>query len=383
MDNQSLQDAVVCLTSALVKCASVSPHDNGAQDILRQFLEPLGFHFHSFDIDRGAKALWCEYGNAGPLIVFAGHTDVVPVGDERAWKYPPFSATIADDKIWGRGTADMKGGVAAFCVAIKEYLSSPNNSQPSFRIGVLITSDEETDAKGTKAVLDYLIARGDVVDECIVAEPAATILAGDVIKVGRRGSLTARISIQGTQGHSAYPELAENPIHNALPILTQIHQLSWDSGDELWPATSLQITHLMSGTGATNVIPGACEFAFNIRFSPKHSREEIISRIEEILTLSNARYSIRWSEGSRPFLTSPGKLVTRLENAIEKVVGTKPKRSTSGGTSDARFLSAAGFEVVECGVSSATVHQVDEHITLEDLVRLTHIFVNYLKNHKT
>jgi succinyl-diaminopimelate desuccinylase len=321
--------------------------------------------------------LWARKGSEGPLICFAGHTDVVPTGPEDQWQYPPFAAELADGFLHGRGAADMKGSLAAFITACERFTKAYPNHKGS--IAYLITSDEEGPAKhGTVKVIEALEARNEKIDWCLVGEPSSTEQLGDVIKNGRRGSLNAKLNILGKQGHVAYPHLADNPIHTASLALAELTTIEWDQGNEFFPATSFQITNFNCGTGATNVIPGQGEVLFNFRFCTEVTAEQLMNKTEAILQKHNLHYEIEWNLSGQPFLTEAGPLVDAAVAAIKEAKGIDTNLSTSGGTSDGRFIAPTGAQVLELGPLNATIHQIDEHVSIQDLNDLSDIYEGIL-----
>jgi succinyl-diaminopimelate desuccinylase len=388
---QNHQQATLDLSIELLERPSVTPDDDGCQDILSARLEQAGFdcEFMYFgDRDKTGehaevKNLWARRGAAHPVICFAGHTDVVPTGGVNNWTYPPFTPTIADGYLWARGAADMKTGIAAFTIASERFVA--NHPEHNGSIAMLITSDEEGPSiNGTVKVIETLEARDEKITYCLVGEPSSTDTLGDIIKNGRRGSLGAELTVTGKQGHVAYPHLASNPIHAAMAALSELTAAEWDTGNDYFPATSLQISNLNSGTGATNVIPETLEAVFNFRFSTETTEEELKEKTHAIFDKyfagSKANYDIRWKLSGNPFLTPEGKLVSACQNAIKSVTGTDTTLSTSGGTSDGRFIAPTGAQVVELGVRNATIHQVDEKVEVDDLGRLAQIYEGILKN---
>jgi succinyl-diaminopimelate desuccinylase len=321
--------------------------------------------------------LWATRGEQGPLLVFAGHTDVVPPGDMATWQSDPFEATIAGDDLIGRGAADMKASLAAMVVACESFVSA--HPEHTGRIGFLITSDEEGPAKeGTVKVMDTLTARGERIEWCVVGEPSSTRKLGDLVKNGRRGSLNATLVIHGKQGHIAYPHLAENPIHRALSALDALVNEPWDAGNDFFDPTSLQISTIQAGQGVTNVIPGSLRVLFNLRFSTEVTADAIRERCETILDQYDLRYDLEWSLSGEPFLTVPGALLDAVKYSIEAVTGQQPAVSTGGGTSDGRFIAPSGAQVVEVGHINETIHQCNERVKLADIPRLTEIYQGIL-----
>jgi len=363
------------LTRQLIRCPSITPADEGCQDLISQRLSALGFKTEVLQFD-DVTNLWATLGDSGPLFVFAGHTDVVPTGPEEKWKHPPFSATVADGVLHGRGAADMKGSLAAMVTAVERFLSE---SKPDGRIGFLITSDEEGIAiNGTQKVIAELSDRNIDIDYCLVGEPSSSEQLGDTIKIGRRGSLGAKLIVKGTQGHVAYPQLALNPIHKIVPVLQTLTDTTWDSGNASFPATSFQISNIQAGTGATNVIPGQIEIDFNFRFSTELNAEVIKSRVTQLLDTAQLNYQLEWNLSGEPFLTDSGRLVEAVARSIQQHCELETLRSTAGGTSDGRFIAPTGAEVVELGPSNRTIHQVDECVTVAELDKLSEVYQGIL-----
>lgn len=371
------QGATLALTRELIARRSVTPDDAGCQDSMMARLEQAGFSVEPMRFGE-VDNLWATRGTSGPLLVFAGHTDVVPPGDDALWDSDPFTATVDGDDLVGRGAADMKASLAAMVVACEQFVSQhPNHSG---RIGFLITSDEEGPAKhGTVEVMEALTSRGEQIDWCVVGEPSSTEDLGDLVKNGRRGSLNARLTAHGKQGHIAYPHLADNPIHRAMPALDALATEAWDKGNDFFDPTSLQISTVRSGQGITNVIPGTVEVLFNLRFSTELTAEAIQSRCEAILDAHDLRYEIEWSLSGEPFLTEPGALLDAVTQSIEAVTGHQPAVSTGGGTSDGRFIAPSGAQVVEVGHVNATIHQCNERVKIADIPKLTQIYKGILE----
>jgi succinyl-diaminopimelate desuccinylase len=363
---------VLDLVQALVTRRSVTPDDAGCLELIGARLGKIGFTLER--IDRGGVAnLWARRGNSAPLVCLAGHTDVVPSGPVEHWQSDPFEASVRDGFLYGRGAADMKSSLAAFVVAVEDFVASRPNHAGS--LALLLTSDEEGDAvDGTIRVVEKLKARNETIDFCIVGEPTATRRLGDTIKNGRRGSLSAKLTVKGIQGHVAYPQLARNPIHEAAPALAELAITQWDAGNEYFPPTTFQISNIHAGTGATNVVPGALDVLFNIRFATSSTVEGLQSRVHEILDRHELDYEIRWTVGGVPFLTPRGQLLAALTAAVHEVAGLLPELSTSGGTSDGRFIAAICPEVCELGPINATIHKVDEHVAVADLEPLARIY---------
>ena len=370
-------DATLALTRELIARQSVTPDDAGCQDAMVSRLKQAGF---SVDAMRFGEVdnFWATHGTSGPLLVFAGHTDVVPPGDEASWDSDPFEATVIGDELFGRGAADMKASLAAMVVACEQFIEQ--HPDHAGRIGFLITSDEEGPAKnGTVKVMESLNSRGEQIDWCVVGEPSSTTVLGDLVKNGRRGSLNARLIVNGTQGHIAYPHLADNPIHHAMPALDALAKEAWDNGNDFFDPTSLQISTIRAGQGVTNVIPGSLEVLFNLRFSTELTAEAIKSRCEDILKAHGLSYDIEWSLSGEPFLTEPGALLDAVMQSIEAVAGCRPEVSTGGGTSDGRFIAPSGAQVVEVGHVNATIHQCNERVKLADIPKLTEIYKGILE----
>tara|TARA_B100000749_G_scaffold203239_1_gene158758 strand:+ start:436 stop:1563 length:1128 start_codon:yes stop_codon:yes gene_type:complete len=364
------------LAKSLISKASVTPDDKGCQSIMIERLKKIGFEIHPLkfgDVDN----FWATRGNGGPLFAFAGHTDVVPAGNEDAWNTKPFEPTIKDGFLYGRGAADMKGGLASMVTATENFVKENPNHNGT--IAFLITSDEEGVAiNGTVKVMDYLKENNQKIDFCLIGEPSSTNITGDVIKNGRRGSLNGEINVQGQQGHVAYPHLAQNPIHLIAPVLSELCKQEWDNGNEYFPATSFQISNVHSGDGVTNVIPGEAKVMFNIRYSTETTKEELKSKVHEILDLHKLDYSVDWSHSGYPFLTPKGELVSACISAVKETKEITPELATSGGTSDGRFIAQEGTQVVELGPVNATIHQVNESVLVQDLEDLSRIYSKVL-----
>ncbi|MGP5118789.1 succinyl-diaminopimelate desuccinylase [Psychrobacter alimentarius] len=385
------QQATLDLSIELLERPSVTPDDDGCQDILSARLEQAGFdcEFMYFGDRKKSgehaevKNLWARRGTTDPVICFAGHTDVVPTGNESHWTYPPFTPTIKDGYLWARGAADMKTGIAAFTIAAERFVQ--NHPEHNGSIAFLITSDEEgPSVNGTVKVVETLEARNEKITYCLVGEPSSTDTLGDIIKNGRRGSLGAVLTVTGKQGHVAYPHLASNPIHATMSALAELTDATWDEGNDYFPATSLQISNINGGTGATNVIPETLEVVFNFRFSTETTEDELKAKTHAIFDKyfadSKASYDINWKLSGQPFLTPEGKLVSACQKAIKTVTDVDTTLSTSGGTSDGRFIAPTGAQVVELGVRNATIHQVDEKVEVDDLGRLAQIYEGILEN---
>lgn len=367
------------LAKDLISKASVTPKDKGCQLMMTDHLKKIGFSISDLKFGE-VDNFWATHGNSEPVFVFAGHTDVVPVGDESKWRTDPFNPKVKDGLLYGRGAADMKGSLAAMIVATERFVQDFPDHQGT--IGFLITSDEEGPAvDGTVKVAQYLKDSGQAVDYCLVGEPSSSNQLGDIIKNGRRGSLNGRLTIIGRQGHIAYPHLASNPIHLVVPALNDLCNEFWDEGNEYFPATSFQISNVHSGTGVTNVIPGETEIVFNFRYSTETTHEQLQDRVLLILDKHKLDYKIDWEHSGYPFLTPKGDLVSSCVDAIKTVKGINAELSTSGGTSDGRFIAPIlDAQVVELGPLNATIHQVDECVSVQDLDDLTDIYYQVLKN---
>lgn len=360
------------LACALIRKASVTPEDAGCQTLMIERLAGIGFHVEKLRFGE-VDNIWATRGDSGPILAFAGHTDVVPTGDASKWKTPPFEPTLNDGMLYGRGAADMKGSLAAMITACEKFVAAhPNHNN---RIAFLITSDEEGDAvNGTVKVIDWLEAQNEKITWCIVGEPSSTDVCGDTIKNGRRGSLGCELTVHGIQGHVAYPQLAKNPIHLVAPALAELAAEHWDAGNEFFPKTSFQVSNFNSGTGATNVIPGEASVVFNFRFSTETTDEALKRRTEKILEKHQLQYDIHWKLSGQPFLTAPGDLVNAAAKAIKTVTGIDTQLSTSGGTSDGRFIAPTGAQVLELGPVNATIHQYNECVAIEALDQLSEMY---------
>ncbi len=369
--------ATLDLAKQLISIPSVTPDDMGCQKIIADRLSKIGFKIENLrygDVDN----LWARYGTQSPLFVFAGHTDVVPTGPVEKWRSNPFTPTIVNDVMTGRGTADMKSSIAAMVCACENFLQDKKEIAGS--IGFLITSDEEGPATdGTVKVVEYLQNNNEKIDWCLVGEPSSTNTLGDVIKNGRRGSIGGNLTIHGVQGHIAYPHLAKNPIHLFVDAMQILCNEVWDNGNDFFPPTSFQISNINGGTGASNVIPGDLNVQFNLRFSTEITDQAIRSRIEDILDEHQLDYTLDWSLSGQPFLTPGGKLVEAAKQAIKSVCDIEAELSTAGGTSDGRFIAPTGAQVVELGPVNDSIHKIDENINITELERLTEIYTDILQ----
>ncbi|HET7774041.1 MAG TPA: succinyl-diaminopimelate desuccinylase [Burkholderiaceae bacterium] len=359
------------LTCELVARPSVTPDDAGCQQLIGQRLARLGFECETLQFG-SVTNLWAVCGNSGPLTVFAGHTDVVPSGPESNWRSPPFTPTVREGKLYGRGTADMKASIAAFIVACERLMRAGRRQG---RIALLLTSDEEGPAvDGTVKVCEALSARGILPDHCIVGEPTSAAALGDMIKNGRRGSLSGRLIVRGIQGHVAYPHLARNPIHQVAPAIAALTKVRWDEGNAFFPPTTWQISNIHGGTGASNVIPGSVTLDFNFRFSTASSPQSLRDRVHALLDAEGLDYELEWTLGGEPFLTPRGSLSAALEDSILEVTGRKCELSTTGGTSDGRFIAKICPQVIEFGPPNGSIHKIDEHVAVADLEPLARIY---------
>ena len=378
------------LAEQLIALPSITPLDEGCLELLAQRLQPLGFVCERLDsgpADFRVSNLWAKRPaaqsgqalSAIKTIVFAGHTDVVPTGPLAQWSSDPFTPTHKDGKLYGRGASDMKTSIAAFVVAVEEFLAAYPDAP--LNIAFLLTSDEEgPSVDGTKVVVEQLRARGEPLDYCIVGEPTSVVRTGDMIKNGRRGTLSGKLTVRGIQGHIAYPQLARNPIHQALPALAELAATVWDQGNAFFPPTSWQISNIHGGTGATNIIPGDVVVDFNFRFCTESTAESLQQRVHAVLDRHGLEYDLRWTLGGQPFLTTPGELVTAVQQAIAGETGLSTELSTTGGTSDGRFIAQICPQVIELGPPNATIHKIDEHVVVADIEPLKNIYRRTLEN---
>ena len=370
-ETQSLE-----LAKELISRPSVTPDDQNCQQLLAERLQKIGFSVEELHFG-DTKNVWLRRGTQAPLFCFAGHTDVVPTGTVEKWDSPPFEPTEREGRLYGRGAADMKTSIACFVTACERFVAENPDHQGS--IALLITSDEEGDAlDGTTKVVDVLKARGELIDYCIVGEPTAVDKLGDMLKNGRRGSLSGNLTVKGKQGHIAYPHLAINPVHTFAPALLELTQEVWDEGNEYFPPTSFQISNINGGTGATNVIPGELNVKFNFRFSTESTEEGLKQRVHAILDKHGVQYDLQWSCSGQPFLTQAGKLTDVAREAIAEICGVEAELSTTGGTSDGRFIKAIAKELIELGPSNATIHQINENVRLEDIPKLSAVYEGML-----
>ncbi|HTP97161.1 MAG TPA: succinyl-diaminopimelate desuccinylase [Burkholderiales bacterium] len=372
-----MKSATLELTQALIACRSVTPEDAGCLELICSQLRPLGFEIES--VPSGPVSnVWARRGKAKPLLCFAGHIDVVPTGPLAQWTSDPFAPSIRDGVLYGRGASDMKSSCAAFVVAVREFLAA--HPEPNGSIALLLTSDEEGVATdGTVKVVEKLRARGEAIDYCVVGEPTCAAKLGDTIKNGRRGSLSGRLIVKGVQGHVAYPHLAANAVHLVAPAIGEMAKTVWDNGNDFFPPTTWQVSNIRAGTGATNVIPGEAECLFNFRFSTASTVESLKQRTQEILDRNGVKYELEWEYAARPFLTGGGELVEAITAAIKDVTGIEPELSTTGGTSDGRFIVDICPQLIEFGPTNATIHKLNECIALDDLERLPRIYRGVLE----
>ncbi len=375
--NSCTSDPTLDLASQLISRRSVTPEDGGCMDLISARLKPLGFTLEA--INRGNTVnLWARRGSAAPLVCLAGHTDVVPTGPVEQWTSDPFTPTLRDGMLYGRGAADMKGSLAAFVTAVETFVARHPQHQGS--IAFLLTSDEEGDATdGTVAVVEALQARGEGIDCCIVGEPTCVNRLGDMVKNGRRGSLSGRLTVKGIQGHIAYPHLAKNPIHLAAPAIAELAATEWDQGNEYFPPTTWQVSNIRGGTGATNVIPGTVDILFNFRFSTASTPEDLKNRLEAVLAKHGIDYDLAWTLGAKPFLTGRGPLVDAAMAAIREELEIETELSTTGGTSDGRFIAEICPQVIELGPVNATIHKIDECVEAAALPRLSTTYCRILE----
>lgn len=367
---------VLELAQALIACPSVTPDDAGCQQLLQKQLQSAGFKYESLRFGQ-VENLWATHGDSGPLLVFAGHTDVVPPGPKEQWLNDPFTPMIKDGMLYGRGAADMKGGLAAMVVAAKRFAAAHPDHQG--RIGFLITGDEEgPSVDGTVKVVEELSRRGEKIDWCVVGEPSSLEKFGDTIRNGRRGSLSGNLTVNGIQGHVAYPQSADNPIHRVVPALVDLMNTRWDEGNTEFPPTSFQVSNFNAGTGAGNVIPGHATVRFNFRYSTSVTARELKQRTESILTGYKLRYDLKWHAMGEPFLTRPGRLSKAVAESVQQSTGITPLFDTGGGTSDGRFIAPTGAEVVEFGPLNTSIHKLNECTSIDDLEKLAGIYLGIM-----
>jgi succinyl-diaminopimelate desuccinylase len=372
------ENPVIKLACDLLSRESVTPEDAGCQKLMSGILADSGFTNESM-VFEDTTNLWSRRGTEAPVFCFAGHTDVVPVGDLSQWATNPFEPTIIDGVLYARGAADMKGSLASMLIATERFVKDYPDHKGS--ITYLITSDEEGPfINGTTRVIDTLEARNEKIDYCIVGEPSSTSRVGDVVKNGRRGSISGDLTIKGKQGHVAYPDHVKNPIHFAMPALAELSQLTWDAGNDYFPATSFQLSNINSGTGATNVVPGYLTALFNLRYSTELNDQMIVDRVEATLNKHDIDYDLKWTFNGKPFITEKGSFLTAVRDSVTETTGIEPEFSTSGGTSDGRFIAPTGAQVIELGPCNATIHQVNECVGCDELIDLVDIYYACLKN---
>jgi succinyl-diaminopimelate desuccinylase len=370
-------DATLTLAQELIRRPSVSPEDHGCLQLIGQRLEALGFRVERMPFGP-VENLWARHGSERPVLCFAGHTDVVPTGPREEWQTDPFEPVVRDGILYGRGAADMKSGLAAMVTASERFVAA--NPDHSGTLAFLLTSDEEgPSVDGTRRVVETLEARGEKIDWCVVGEPSSTDALGDTIKIGRRGSLSGKLTVHGVQGHVAYPHLADNPVHAVSPALAELATRVWDQGNEYFQPTSFQVSNISAGTGAPNVIPGELKARFNVRFSTEQTVEKLQQQITEILNRHKVNYTLEWFVSGLPFFTPPGDLSAAVEKVLEASTGRKPELSTTGGTSDGRFIAPTGAQVVELGVINATIHKVNEQVRVADMSALSKIYEQVMK----
>jgi len=367
-----LSEATIDLLCDLIRRRSVTPDDAGCQALLSERLTNLGFTCETMQFN-DVTNLWARRGTTAPVLCFAGHTDVVPPGDEEQWSTDPFEPTFKDGFLYGRGSADMKSGLAAMVIAIEEFIGSYPDYEGS--IALLITSDEEGRARdGTLKVIEALTAREEHIDWCVIGEPSSQNKLGDIVRIGRRGSLSGMLNVKGVQGHVAYPQLADNPIRSFAPVLAELHDIVWDDGNEFFPPTSFQVVDVRAGIGAPNVTPGELSARFNFRYSTEWTHDSLQEKVHAVFDAHAIDYELNWHLSGKPFLTEPGKLINAVSQAVTEHTGSPPELSTGGGTSDGRFISPAGVDVVELGPVNASIHKIDEHVKVEDVITLTSMY---------
>lgn len=376
-ESQSNEHPAITLLNQLLRCRSITPDDAGCQQILAERLAPLGFDCEDMPFG-DVTNLYARRGAAAPVFCFAGHTDVVPPGAEDEWQSDPFEPVIRDGHLYGRGSADMKGSLAAMIVATEQFLAA--HPEHAGSIAFLITSDEEGRARdGTLQVMNTLQAREEHIDWCVIGEPSSQNELGDIVRVGRRGSLSGMLTVTGIQGHVAYPQLADNPIGRFAPVLAELYAIEWDTGNEAFPPSSFQFVDIRSGIGFPNVTPGELSARFNFRYSTVWNHDGLQTKVAEILDSHELKYDLRWHLSGEPFLTEPGQLIDAVSSAVEEYRGSAPELSTGGGTSDGRFIAPAGTDVVELGPINASIHKIDEHVRVDDIIELTSMYRRILE----
>ena len=362
----------IALMQELIRRPSITPDDAGCQEIIAARLSAIGFDCESMQFGE-VQNLWARRGDTGPVLCFAGHTDVVPPGPDGSWQSDPFDPVEVDGLLFGRGSADMKSGLAAMIVALERFIAAHPNHEGS--LAMLITSDEEGRARdGTLKVMETLKKRGESIDWCVLGEPTSQESLGDIVRIGRRGSLSGMLKVKGVQGHVAYPQLADNPIRRFAPVLFELHEIEWDQGNDNFPPTSFQVVDIQSGLGFPNVTPAELTARFNFRYSTEWDHKRLQARVQELFDAHDIDYELNWHLSGEPFLTRPGKLIDAVVQTVEEACGNTPKLSTGGGTSDGRFISPAGTDVVELGPVNESIHKVDEHVRIDDVIALTSMY---------
>ncbi len=367
-----LEHPAIDLLYELLRKRSVTPDDAGCQDLMAARLERMGFVSETMQFG-DVTNLWARRGETGPVLCFAGHTDVVPPGDVNEWSSDPFEPEIRAGQLYARGAADMKSGLAAMIIAIERFVADHPDHAGS--LALLITSDEEGRARdGTLKVIEALSARNEKIDWCVLGEPSSQESLGDIVRIGRRGSLSGMLTVKGVQGHVAFPQFADNPIRRFAPLLAKLHEIVWDNGNDSFPPTSFQVVDIQSGIGAPNVTPPSLTARFNFRYSTEWDHERLQRKVHEVFDAHEIDYELKWHLSGKPFLTLPGKLINATSQAVTELTGNAPELSTGGGTSDGRFISPAGTDVVELGPINASIHKLDEHVSIEDVGRLTDMY---------
>jgi succinyl-diaminopimelate desuccinylase len=370
--NDVSSEPVIRLLCDLIRRTSITPDDAGCQSLLAQRLTQLGFRCETLQFN-DVTNLWARLGTASPVLCFAGHTDVVPPGNESEWSSHPFEPTFVGDLLYGRGSADMKSGLAAMIVALEDFLAK--HPEHSGSLALLITSDEEGRARdGTLKVMEALRDRDEHIDWCVLGEPSSQHTLGDIVRIGRRGSLSGMLTVRGVQGHVAFPQHADNPIRRFAPVLAELHQIEWDNGNDHFPPTSFQVVDVRAGIGAPNVTPGELSARFNFRYSTEWTQESLQEKVHSVFDAHDIDYELNWHLSGKPFLTEPGALIDAVSKAVAEETGSSPELSTGGGTSDGRFISPAGTDVVELGPVNASIHKIDEHVNVEDVITLTRMY---------
>ncbi len=372
IDDALLSHPAIALLADLIKRQSVTPEDAGCQDLLMQRLVAIGFTCEQMPCG-DVSNFWARRGTSEPLLCFAGHTDVVPPGALDDWSNDPFEPVVRDHVMYGRGAADMKSGLAAMIIAFEDFVAANPDHEGS--LAMLITSDEEGRARdGTLKVMEALTNRDEKIDWCVIGEPSSASRLGDIVRIGRRGSLSAMLTVRGIQGHVAYPQLADNPIRRFAPLLAELHEVEWDQGNEFFPPTSFQVVNIEAGVGAPNVTPAELTARFNFRYSSEWDHDGLKKKLEGIFASHDIDYKLDWHLSGKPFLTKPGRLIEAVGQAVQEQTGLAPELSTGGGTSDGRFIAPAGADVVELGPISASIHKIDEHVKIEDVIALSGMY---------